>query len=418
MVPVLVSAVLSFGILFIWVVNNTFTTGALADTGSGTFCTTGEFMVKYCIEQNGGEEGWYSSRIIIGGDGSEGGGDYAITFEFGSMLSEFVGSSAGKTLSGAGEGFADGAKDIFAHIILSLIALAVMWMGVKAAVSTDEITKMAFDPFAKFGASVGNFVTHIPSYLPTPHPAFAAFNPATFDALATKINKNVDSTVAESRTRLDDMITGKTSALERSLENLGNTSNDLSTAFTNSVKRFEDSWTRDVEIAKKILNKTLDRTTFTDAEKPAVTALTEKINNARTNKELQEALEEPQFASIKQKVKANWADIDRFSSVLWSSSTSSSGSSNTFSGHTISSDWSVKTPGGTAPITATNISPAQQSQIKSLFFTKREINNLNEIELENKLKQAGFDKDIVEKLNKDELTKVAINLATAARVPD
>lgn len=240
MVPVLVSAVLSFGILFIGVVNNTFTTGTLADTGSGTFCTTGEFMVKYCIEQSD-DEGGYSSRIIIGGDGSETGGEYAITFEFGSMLSEFVGSSAGKTLSGGAQGFADGAKDIFAHIILSIIALAVMWMGVKAAVSTDEITKMAFEPFAKFGASVGNFVQHIPSYLPTPHPAFAAFNPATFDALATGINKNVDTTVSESRTKLDDMITGKTSALERSLDNLGNKSNDLSTAFTDSVKKLEES---------------------------------------------------------------------------------------------------------------------------------------------------------------------------------
>lgn len=51
MVPVLVSAVLSFGLLFIGVVNNTFTSGALSDTGGGKFCTTGDFMVKYCIEE-------------------------------------------------------------------------------------------------------------------------------------------------------------------------------------------------------------------------------------------------------------------------------------------------------------------------------------------------------------------------------
>lgn len=217
MVPVLVSAVLSFGILFIGVVNNTFTTGSLSDNGSGTFCTSGEFMVKYCIEQSG-DEGGYSSRIIIGGDGSEGGGDYAITFEFGSMLSEFVGSSAGNTLSGAAEGFADGAKDIFAHIILSLIALAVMWMGVKAAVSADEVTKMAFAPFERFGNSVGKLVMNIPSYIPTPHPAFAAFNPATFDALAAGINKNVDTTVSESRTRLADMINGSQNNFNRAVD--------------------------------------------------------------------------------------------------------------------------------------------------------------------------------------------------------
>lgn len=76
-----------------------------------------------------------------------------------------------------------------------------MWMGVKVAVSHDEVTKAAFAPFEKFGNSVGNFVQHIPSYLPTPHPAFAAFNPAIYDAVATKMNKNVNETVEASRNK-------------------------------------------------------------------------------------------------------------------------------------------------------------------------------------------------------------------------
>jgi hypothetical protein len=106
MVPVLVSAVLSFGLLFIGVVNNTFTSGALSDNGSGTFCTSGDFMVKYCIQKDGSAEGGYSSRIIIGDDSNadtKRGGNYAITFEFGSMLSEFTGNSAGKTLTGGAQ---------------------------------------------------------------------------------------------------------------------------------------------------------------------------------------------------------------------------------------------------------------------------------------------------------------------------
>jgi hypothetical protein len=68
MVPVLVSAVLSFGLLFIGVINNTFTSGALSNDGSGTYCTTGEFMVKYCIKQDGGDSKGYSSYIIIGNE--------------------------------------------------------------------------------------------------------------------------------------------------------------------------------------------------------------------------------------------------------------------------------------------------------------------------------------------------------------
>lgn len=191
---------------------------AESSSGSGKYCTSGEFMVTYCIESDGEAEGGYSSRIIIGDENakSEDGRTVAITFEFGSMMSEFVANSDGAT--GVANGVTGAFSDIFAHIILSLIALAVMWMGVKAAVSYDEVTKAAFAPFEKFGNSVGNFVQNIPSYLPTPHPAFAAFNPATYDALATGLNKGVDSKVAESRNSLADMISGsagKTDAAAR-----------------------------------------------------------------------------------------------------------------------------------------------------------------------------------------------------------
>jgi hypothetical protein len=165
--------------------NNTFTTGSMAPTGGGGFCTKENFMVKYCIEGSGES---YSSRLIIGSGGSPA-GDYTITFEFGSMISDFVGNSAGKTAVGTAGGLAEVGTDIFAHIILSIIAIAVMWMGVKAAVSYDEVTRKAFAPFAKFGDSVGNFVQNIPSYLPTPHPAFAAFNPATYNALGSGITQ-------------------------------------------------------------------------------------------------------------------------------------------------------------------------------------------------------------------------------------
>jgi hypothetical protein len=140
MVPVLVSAVLSFGLLFIGVMNNTFTTGSMAPTGSGGFCTKGDFMVKYCIEEDG--NGGFSSRLIIGNSMGPSGDDYTITFEFGSMISDMVGNSAGTTAIGqAGAGLAEVGTDIFAHIILSIIAIAVMWMGVKAAVSYDEVTQ-------------------------------------------------------------------------------------------------------------------------------------------------------------------------------------------------------------------------------------------------------------------------------------
>ncbi len=91
-------------------------------------------------------------------------------------------------------------------------------MGVKAAVSHDQVTKAAFAPFAKFGDSVGNFVQHIPSYLPTPHPAFAAFNPATYEAGAKIMNKKVEESVTDHRNALDDMLTRKASALDGAID--------------------------------------------------------------------------------------------------------------------------------------------------------------------------------------------------------
>lgn len=110
--------------------------------------------------------------------------------------------------------------DIFAHIILSLIALAVMWMGVKAAVSYDEVTKMAFEPFRKFGDSVGNFVQNIPSYLPTPHPAFAALNPETYTSAAAMLNKNVEAAKIDSRKSMEDMLSGADSKLSQAADKL------------------------------------------------------------------------------------------------------------------------------------------------------------------------------------------------------
>ena len=112
-------------------------------------------------------------------------------------MSELQTATGTSGTTGTISAWIDGAKDIFAHIIISLIALAVMWTGVKAAVSHDAITKAAFEPFAKFGESVGNFVQHIPSYLPTPHPAFQALTPGGMTAMANALNQKVNTEKAE-----------------------------------------------------------------------------------------------------------------------------------------------------------------------------------------------------------------------------
>lgn len=192
MVPVLVSAVLAFGLLFVGVVRDNFHTGLKAKDQT-VFCTEEKvwYMVTYCIEQTPTDQ-WpqYSSRLIIGTDTDGDWKDSRITLNFWNTFSNIIaGAEWASVLSTAGGAVAGGissVEDIFAHIILTMMALVFMFMGVKVAVSSDAVTKAAFEPFEKFGNSVGSFVAHSPSYLPLPHASF--LSPSTFQNLSAKMD--------------------------------------------------------------------------------------------------------------------------------------------------------------------------------------------------------------------------------------
>jgi hypothetical protein len=67
MVPVLVSAVLAFGLLFVGVVRDSFN-GNLIEKSQTEFCTAENvgYMVRYCItERTEGPKKEYSSKLII-----------------------------------------------------------------------------------------------------------------------------------------------------------------------------------------------------------------------------------------------------------------------------------------------------------------------------------------------------------------
>lgn len=98
-------------------------------------------------------------------------------------------------IKSGGEGLVDSMQSIFAHVILTLISLVIIWIGVKTAVQYDDVTRVAFSPFEKLGNSVGNFVQHLPSYIPTPHPAFKALTPGGAGIAAeamTKLTETLD----------------------------------------------------------------------------------------------------------------------------------------------------------------------------------------------------------------------------------
>ena len=81
-----------------------------------------------------------------------------------------------------------------------------MFMGVKAAVQYDAVTKAAFEPFAKLGESAGNFIAHSPSYLPLPHPAFAALTPDGIKGITRAINSSVDQREFSGQKKLSELI--------------------------------------------------------------------------------------------------------------------------------------------------------------------------------------------------------------------
>ncbi len=65
---------------------------------------------------------------------------------------------------------------------------------------------MAFEPFAKFGESVGHFVQHLPSHIPVPHPAFKALTPSGMTAVAESLRRSVDEHELNERKNLQDIL--------------------------------------------------------------------------------------------------------------------------------------------------------------------------------------------------------------------
>lgn len=55
---------------------------------------------------------------------------------------------------------------MISNIIISVLALVILWMAVMAALSSDEITKRAIDPIAQFWGSIWKLALEAPKYIP------------------------------------------------------------------------------------------------------------------------------------------------------------------------------------------------------------------------------------------------------------
>ncbi|MDP2104009.1 MAG: hypothetical protein Q8K26_03750, partial [Candidatus Gracilibacteria bacterium] len=123
MVPVYVSAALSFGLMFLSLVMNPPVDGS-------------------------------AKRTSV--DGKQ-------TFTMGQITLTTIGDP--NMMDNLGTGFQTG-QGIVSTIILGFLALAILWMAVMAALSADEITGHAVEPIANFGKSVGELAVKAPQYIP------------------------------------------------------------------------------------------------------------------------------------------------------------------------------------------------------------------------------------------------------------
>ncbi|MDD2565656.1 MAG: hypothetical protein PHZ26_02145 [Candidatus Gracilibacteria bacterium] len=132
MVPVLVSAALSFGLMFLSLTSN-LQTGTTKSYSNITKCTDNNDCQNIA-------QGNFNLKII---------------------------GNFGNSADIAG-GVVDVASGFISYIIMNALALGILWMAVMAALSSSKITEAAVKPFSEAGDAVGKFIQNSPKYAPIP----------------------------------------------------------------------------------------------------------------------------------------------------------------------------------------------------------------------------------------------------------
>ena len=407
MVPVMVAAVLSFGLLFVWVINQTFSSAHMNQDSSGSYCTPVEgYMVRYCITPNGSSPDAATSALIIWNPNNDKSKEYTITFEFGNTFSGVLWEKNKTILKSTGSGLVDSMQSVFAHVILTLISLVIIWMWVAAAVKHDKVTEAAFAPFAKLGESVSHFVEHVPSYIPTPHPMFKALTPGGAGIAAeamTKLTETLDEKHIHAPARSLGELLGSASLREFSgeINQARGNLEGLSAALQKQTDRALSSgvW------FEKLKDAFSDAVSQANIDATQKATILQKIANAKTTSDVQDIFSI--HKDVLEKAKGTNAKtreiIDRTEKVVWSPS--SSGGATLKTTHEIVS-WELKLKPGKVvdsqqqtairdSFKDKNTTPAdiKRELIQDLGFAEAEVNKMSDAQLikarEELLKQAG-----------------------------
>ncbi|MDD4151145.1 MAG: hypothetical protein PHR68_00865 [Candidatus Gracilibacteria bacterium] len=131
MVPVYVALALSFGLLFSFVATQGLSNG---------------------VQSTGGNE-LKDNKITIAGS--------TLT-----ISGSFLSSNSGDTGKNVVGGILSGGAGAVSQLVINLIALAILWMSVMAALKSSDITASVVQPIAAFGESIGKTAMKLPQYAP------------------------------------------------------------------------------------------------------------------------------------------------------------------------------------------------------------------------------------------------------------
>ncbi len=179
---------------------------------------------------------------------------------------------------------------MFAHIILTMMALVFMFMGVKVAANHDPVTQAAFKPFASLGESVGNFVAHSPSYLPLPHPAFAAItNPgAVADSISMSVKNQINQEHANIGKSLADMTGGKYGEFKKAANDVKSAGASIESA----ARRFADLQDKSPKEARQLILDGIKNASQDTQDNPEVKALVKAVEEDSRGEGLARILED------------------------------------------------------------------------------------------------------------------------------
>ncbi|MDD3302162.1 MAG: hypothetical protein PHN31_01275 [Candidatus Gracilibacteria bacterium] len=150
LVPVYVSAALSFGLLFLLIIGQ-----GLAQEHSKSSTLNETFNLGV------------TSLVIKGSLGDN-------ASETKTAIDQMVGSSLGA----------------MGYILMKLFGLAFLWMAVMAALKTSELTKSIIQPFEELGNKVGKFAMESPKYIPIPGTNIGG-KQVNFDTLIRGVDKGI-----------------------------------------------------------------------------------------------------------------------------------------------------------------------------------------------------------------------------------